>query len=77
MQVEYIYLYLLHVVSGAEDAEINQFDARGTLLLSNECPPMIPNYSRFEDKIGERLIDVSVKQRKYVGYHNGYFFRSE
>ena len=76
MQVEYIYLYLLHVVSGAEDAEINQFDARGTLLLSNECPPMIPNYSRFEDKIGERLIVVTGKRRKYFGYHYRYVFKS-
>jgi hypothetical protein len=29
----------------------------------------------FEDKIGERLIDVSVKRRKYLGYHNRYVFK--
>jgi len=36
---------------------------------------MIPIQWGFEDKIGERLIDVSVKRRKYIGYHNRYVFR--
>ena len=51
------------------------FDASGTLLLSDECPPMIPMQWGFEDKIGERLIDVSIKRRKYIGYHNRYIFK--
>jgi hypothetical protein len=29
----------------------------------------------FEDQIGERLIDVSVKRRKYIGYHNRHVFK--
>ncbi|NCX20204.1 MAG: hypothetical protein EBX06_07985 [Rhodobacteraceae bacterium] len=44
-------------------------------VLSDECPPMIPMQWGFEDKIGERVIDVSVKRRKYIGYHNRYVFR--
>ena len=51
------------------------FDASGALVLSNECHPMIPMQRGFEDKIGERLIDVSAKRRKYLGYHNRYVFR--
>ena len=51
------------------------FDASGALLLSDECPPMIPMQWGFEDKISERLIDVSVKRRKYLGYHNRYVFK--
>ena len=51
------------------------FDASGALVLSNECHPMIPMHWGFEDKIGERLIDVSVKRRKYIGYHNRYVFK--
>ena len=35
-------------------------------LLSDECPPMIPMQWGYEDKIGERLIDGSVKRRKYI-----------
>lgn len=31
--------------------------------------------SLVDDKIGEELIDVSVKRRKYIGYHNRYVFR--
>jgi len=30
----------------------------------------------FKNKIGERLIDVSVKRRKYIGYHNRYVFKN-
>ena len=33
------------------------FDASGALVLSDECPPMIPIQWGFDDKIGERLID--------------------
>jgi hypothetical protein len=51
------------------------FDASGALVLSDECPPMIPMQWGFEDKIGERLIDVPVKRRKYIGYHNRYVFK--
>ena len=51
------------------------FDASGSLVLSDECPPMIPIQWGFDDKIGERLIDVSVKRRKYIGYHNRYAFK--
>jgi hypothetical protein len=51
------------------------FDASGALVLPNECHPMIPMQREFEDKIGERLIDVSAKRRKYLGYHNRYVFR--
>ena len=51
------------------------FDASGALLLSDECPPMIPIQWGFEDKIGERLIDVSVKRLKYIRYHNRYVFK--
>jgi len=51
------------------------FDASGALVLSNECHPMIPRQWGFEDKIGERPIDVSVKRRKYIGYHNRYVFK--
>ena len=51
------------------------FDASGALVLSNECHPMIPMQWGFEDKIGERPIDVSVKRRKYIGYHNRYVFK--
>ena len=40
------------------------FDASGAAVLPDECPPMIPIQWGFEDKIGERLIDVSVKRRK-------------
>ena len=51
------------------------FDVSGTLVLSDECPPMMPNQRGFDDKIGERLIDVSVKRRKYIGYHIQYVFK--
>ena len=51
------------------------FDVGGALLLSDECPPMIPIQWGFEDKLGERLIDVSVKRRKYIGYHNRHVFK--
>ena len=51
------------------------FDASGALVLSDECPPMIPMQWGFDGKIGERLIDVSVKRRKYIRYHNRYVFR--
>jgi hypothetical protein len=51
------------------------FDASGALVLSDECPPMIPMQWEFEDKIGERLIDVSVKRLKYIRYHNRYVFK--
>ena len=51
------------------------FDASGTPVLSDECPQMIPMQWGFEDKIGERLIDVTAKRRKYIGYHNRYVFR--
>ena len=51
------------------------FDASGALVLSNECHPMIPMQWGFEDKIGERLIDVFAKRRKYIGYHNRYVFK--
>ena len=44
-------------------------------LLSNECPPMIPIQWGFDAKNGERLIDVSVKRRKYIGYHNRFVFK--
>ena len=44
-------------------------------FLSDECPPIIPMQWGFEDKIGERLIDVSIKRRKYLGYHNRYVFK--
>jgi hypothetical protein len=36
---------------------------------------MIPMQWEFEDKIGERLIDVTAKRRKYIGYHNRYVFK--
>jgi hypothetical protein len=51
------------------------FYASGAAVLSDECPPMIPIQSGFEDKIGERPIDVPAKRRKYVGYHNRYVFK--
>ena len=51
------------------------FDASGAPVLSDECPPMIPIQWGFDDKIGERLIDVPVKRRKYLGYHNLYVFK--
>ena len=51
------------------------FDASGTLILSNACPPMIPMQWGFEDKLGERLIDVSKKRLKYLRYHNRYVFK--
>ena len=51
------------------------FDASGALVLSNEYHPMIPMQWGFEDKIGERLIDVPAKRRKYIGYHNRYVFK--
>lgn len=51
------------------------FDDGGALILSYECPPMIPMQWGFEDKVGKRLIDVSVKRRKYIGYHNRYVFK--
>ena len=45
------------------------------ILLQEKCPPKIPMQWGFEDKIGERLIDVPVKRRKYIGYHNRYVFK--
>ena len=51
------------------------FDASGALVLSDECPPMIPMQWGFEDKIRERVIDVLAKRRKYIGYHNRYVFK--
>ena len=51
------------------------FDDRGALILSDECPPMIPIQWGFEDKIGETLIDVSTKRRNYIRYHNRYVFK--
>ena len=36
---------------------------------------MIPMQWGFEDKIGQRLIDVPVKRRKYIGYHKRYVFK--
>ena len=34
---------------------------------------MIPIQRGFEDKSGDRLIDVSVKRLKYLGYHKSVF----
>ena len=51
------------------------FDVSGALVLSDECPPMIPMQWGFEHKIGERQIDVSNRRRKYMGYHNRYVFK--
>jgi S-methylmethionine-dependent homocysteine/selenocysteine methylase len=36
---------------------------------------MIPMQWEFEERIGERLIDVSVKRRKYLRYHNRYVLK--
>ena len=51
------------------------FDASGVLILSDECPPLIPMQWGFEGKIGERLIDVSTKRRNYIRYHNRHIFK--
>ena len=57
------------------DQGYKTFDGNGTLIISDECPPMIPMQWGFEDKIGEISIDVSPKRRKYIGYHNRYIFK--
>ena len=51
------------------------FDLNGSLILSDECPPMIPIQWRFEEKISQSLIEVSSKRRKYINYHNRYVFK--
>ena len=51
------------------------FDLNGSLILSDECPPMIPIQWKFEDKISQSLIEVSSKRRKYINYHNRYVFK--
>ena len=38
---------------------------------------MIPMQWVFEDKVNERLIDVSVKRRKYLGITIDMFLRDE
>ena len=42
------------------------FASSDALMLSYECLPMIFMQWGFEDKIGERLIDLSVKRRTYT-----------
>ena len=42
------------------------FVSSDALMLSDECPSMFLMQWGFEDKIGERLIDVSVKRREYM-----------
>lgn len=51
------------------------FDLNGSLILSDECPPMIPIQWKFEDKISQSLIEVSSKRRKYINYHNRHVFK--
>ena len=52
------------------------FDTNGTLVLSDDCPPMIPVHWVFEDKIGKSLIDVSERRKKYLAYHNRHVFKN-
>ena len=46
------------------------FDTSGSLILSDECPPMIPIQWGFEEKISQSLIEVNSKRGKYIKYHN-------
>ena len=52
------------------------FDTNGTLVLSDDCPPMIPVQWVFGDKIGKSLIDVSERRKKYLAYHNRHVFKN-
>ena len=51
------------------------FDTSGSLILSDECPPMIPIQWGFEEKISQSLIEVNSKRSKYINYHNRYVFK--
>lgn len=51
------------------------FDTNGSLILSDECPPMIPIQWGFEEKISQSLIEVNSKRKKYINYHNRHVFK--
>ena len=51
------------------------FDTSGSLILSDECPPMIPIQWGFEEKISQSLIEVTSKRSKYINYHNRHVFK--
>ena len=51
------------------------FDTSGSLILSDECPPMIPIQWGFEEKISQSLIEVNSKRSKYINYHNRHVFK--
>ena len=51
------------------------FDLNGSLILSDECPPMIPIQWGFEEKISQSLIEVTSKRSKYINYHNRHVFK--
>ena len=51
------------------------FDTSGSLILSDECPPMIPIQWGFEEKISQSLIEVNSKRKKYINYHNRHVFK--
>jgi len=51
------------------------FDTSGSLILSDECPPMIPIQWGFEEKISQSLIEVNSKRGKYINYHNRHVFK--
>ena len=51
------------------------FDTSGSLILSDECPPMIPIQWGFEEKISQSLIQVNRKRSKYINYHNRHVFK--
>ena len=51
------------------------FDTSGSLILSDECRPMIPIQWGFEEKISQSLIEVNSKRKKYINYHNRHVFK--
>ena len=51
------------------------FDTSGSLILSDECPPMIPIQWGFEEKISQSLIEVNSKRSKFINYHNRHVFK--
>ena len=57
------------------DQEYTTFDNSGSLILSDECPPMIPIQWGFEEKISQSLIEVNSKRGKYINYHNRHVFK--
>jgi hypothetical protein len=51
------------------------FDLVGKLIVSDACPPLLPSQWDFQNKIGQKLIDVQSGRKKYLSYHNRFIFK--